>query len=83
MSQIKITKSKYGSIEQIVVSSAEFRREALLTRFAGQRTWVMRGGYIGDSTLNIVGYDGDKTNFLKSDALKLARNWVERGQDFL
>ena len=69
------------SMEQISVTAEGFKNRALLTRFAGERTWAVRGAYYDD--FNVVMHDGEKTHFLKSTALELAEQFIRTGREFL
>ena len=74
--------SKYG-MTQISIRSDETDRVALLTRFEGQRTWTVMGGYESSLKMTVTCYDGLKTRFLKSTAIELANRWVDDGDCYL
>jgi hypothetical protein len=74
--------SKYG-MTQISIRSDDTDRVALLTRFEGQRTWSVMGGYAADLRMTVTCYDGLKTKFLKSTAIELANRWVDHGDCYL
>ena len=74
--------SKHG-MTQISIRSDETDRVALLTRFEGQRTWTVMGGYESSLKMTVTCYDGLKTRFLKSTAIELANRWVDDGDCYL
>lgn len=68
-------------MQQISVTVDGFTARALLTRFAGERTWSVRGAVY--EKFDIVCYDGTKTKFTRSTALELAEQFIRTGREFL
>jgi hypothetical protein len=69
------------TIEQITVTVEGFKARALLTRFAGERTWAVRGANF--ERFDVVLRDGERERFLKSTAMRLAEQFIRTGREYL
>ena len=69
------------TMEQISVTVEGYTERALLTRFAGERTWSVRGAVYDQ--FDVECHDGAKIRFTRSTALRLAEQFIRTGRDFL
>ncbi len=80
---MKTTTYKSESFEQILVTVDGFKTRALLTRFAGDRVWSVRGTCFDVDKFDIQCHDGLKTKFTRKTALELAEKFIRTGRAFL